>query len=104
MLLGAADILLEDLYTQITDDLTRRVLRQICVSRAPMTPGDLGYALTINPAGAGPDAPPIEIDNDELTAAVRTLTDFTLISTSTDELHTDTTITMLPWIADRLEH
>ena len=47
MLLGSADILLEDLLELLTPRQAD-VLRQIAVCRGPMTPDDLAFALTLD--------------------------------------------------------
>jgi hypothetical protein len=93
---------LEDLRDQVTDEVARRALRQICVCQAPMTLNDLAYALTTEPVDTSTaPAGPLE-EPDDLIGAVQALTDLTLIGSEVTD-H-DTTLTMLPWIADRLEH
>jgi hypothetical protein len=83
VMLGAADILLEDLLGLLTPHQTG-VLHQVAVSRAPMTHDDLAYALT-GQQPTGPDA--------DLARAVERLTDLTLLTPGPG-------IGMHPWTAD----
>ncbi|HSV67383.1 MAG TPA: hypothetical protein VLJ59_15920 [Mycobacteriales bacterium] len=81
MVLGSADILLEQLLS-LLNDAQQAVLRQIAVSRAPMTLDDLGYALVSAPV------PPSLADTVEL------LADLTLVTSLGGA------ISMHPWTAD----
>ena len=84
LLLGGADILLDELLGLLTDH-EREVLLQLSVSRAPMTLDDLSYTLT-NPtkAGSTDEATPgvdtgPSVSVRELAGAVEHLTDLTLL-------------------------
>jgi tetratricopeptide (TPR) repeat protein len=80
--LGAEDILIQGLL-DLLEPNELEVLAQIAVSRAPMRPSDLAYALAGEPAEPGAD----------LIATVERLTDLTLIVSGAD-------IVMHPWTAD----
>jgi tetratricopeptide (TPR) repeat protein len=87
MVLGSADILLTELL-KLLNPQQAAVLLQVAVSRAPMTPGDLRFALSISPDPA--DGPP---DPKALQADLDQLADLTLLIA--DEL-----IVMHPWTAE----
>ncbi len=89
MLLGSADILLDELLGLLTAR-QRAVLDQVAVCRAPMRRQDLAYALADEP-----DQAPVA-DLTGLEADVDRLTDLTLLTTGPD-------IAMHPWTADLLE-
>src|SRR5262249_46893193 len=71
MLLGSADILLDELLTLLTP-AQRETLYQVAVCRAPMRMNDLTAALTTN--GASP-----ALDPDQIRADVERLADLTLL-------------------------
>ncbi|MGH4024282.1 MAG: CHAT domain-containing protein, partial [Pseudonocardiaceae bacterium] len=87
MLLGSADILLDELLDLLTPR-QRALLDQVAVSRAPMRLDDLAYVLA--------DDSPSTADLSDLDADVDRLVDLTLLST-------DPGIGMHPWTAELLE-
>jgi tetratricopeptide (TPR) repeat protein len=94
MMLGSADILLDELLAQ----LTRRqanVLAQVSVCRAPLTIDDLAYALGWLTVGEADDEATVSERPDlaELQADAYRLAELTLIEAGHE-------ITMHPWTAD----
>jgi tetratricopeptide (TPR) repeat protein len=87
MVLGSADILLTELLRLLTDRQAPIVL-QVAVSRAPMTLGDLGFALT-----AGPPPTSGQLDLTALRADVDRLAGLTLLAASDQ-------VVMHPWTAE----
>jgi len=86
MLLGSTDIVLAGLLALLTP-AQHTVLRQVAVCRAPMTRGDLAFALASGPDGAAPAPDPAGLAGD-----ADRLTDLTLL-TAGDE------VAMHPWTA-----
>lgn len=90
LLLGGADILLDELLDLLTDHETE-VLRQLAVSRATMTLDELALVLT----GLAPDtAAPLAVA--QLAAEVEHLTDLTLLVPAEE-------ILVHPWTAELLQ-
>lgn len=92
MLLGSADILLDELLHLLTPR-QRALLDQTAVSRAPMRLDDLAHTLADDPpatAGLG------DLELSDLEADVDRLVDLTLLST-------DPGLGMHPWTAELLE-
>ncbi|MGH4013485.1 MAG: CHAT domain-containing protein, partial [Pseudonocardiaceae bacterium] len=89
MLLGSADILLNELLGLLTPR-QRALLNQVAVCRAPMRLEDLAQTLTEDPD----QAPTADLNG--LDADVDRLTDLTLLTTGQD-------IGMHPWTAELLE-
>ncbi|MGH3914444.1 MAG: CHAT domain-containing protein, partial [Pseudonocardiaceae bacterium] len=94
MLLGSADILLDELLHLLTPH-QRVILDQIAVGRAPMRLDDLAYTLTKAPPHPAPHQT-ATADLAALDSDVDRLTDLTLLSAVPG-------ITMHPWTADLLE-
>ena len=93
MILGSADILLDELVELLTARQAT-VLLQVAVSRAPMTLDDLSFALSLDQAGAtSPAAPGSPPDLAVLRADIMRLTDLTLLTPGD-------TIVMHPWTAE----
>ncbi|HUZ54305.1 MAG TPA: CHAT domain-containing protein, partial [Streptosporangiaceae bacterium] len=92
MLVGSADILLTELLALLTPQQAA-ILDQVAVSRAPMTPDDLGFALTADPDQAVPATATGQLDPTTLRADTDRLIDLTLLIPG-DE------IAMHPWTAD----
>ena len=90
MLLGSADILLDDLLALLTPP-QRGLLDQVAVSRAPMRLDDLAFALRDGSEPAG------TAELGEVEADVDRLVDLTLLTAGPD-------IRMHPWTAELLEH
>ena len=93
MILGSADILLEDLLSFLTSRQAV-VLAQVAVCCAPMTPEDLAFTFTVAdtpgaPASAATGPPPTA---SELRGDVVRLADLTLLAPGED-------ISMHPWTA-----
>ncbi|SDZ53456.1 CHAT domain-containing protein [Asanoa ishikariensis] len=92
VILGGADILLDELLDLLTND-ERETLAQLSVSRAAMTLDDLAYAMTDpNPDGTVS----IPSDAQHLSADVERLTDLTLLAPVDG-------ILVHPWTADLIE-
>ncbi|MGH3935295.1 MAG: hypothetical protein ACRDS1_10030, partial [Pseudonocardiaceae bacterium] len=89
MLLGSADILLDELLGLLTPR-QRVLLDQIVVSRAPMRLDDLAHSVTDGPQPASP------AELDDLDTDVQRLVDLTLLTTGPG-------IGMHPWTAELLE-
>ncbi|MGH3778904.1 MAG: CHAT domain-containing protein, partial [Pseudonocardiaceae bacterium] len=89
MLLGSADILLDELLDLLTSQ-QRALLNQVAVCRAPMRLDDLAYALADDPPSTS-TADPRDLETD-----VHRLADLTLLSA-------DPGISMHPWTAELLE-
>jgi hypothetical protein len=84
MLLGSADILLEELLALLTPRQAA-IVRQVAVCYGPMSPGDLSFALNGDEAPPGPDPAGLQAD-------INHLADLTLLTPGPD-------VEMHPWTA-----